>query len=334
MRALAASALAGAVLAAAWAVLTPASATVAGATTISARNGEIAFVRNTDFYLRGRLLVVNPDGSGVRRVLKSWRVADAAWSPNGKRIALTDDCELKVVTSLGRLVKRVTKRKGAPCDVAPSWSPDGMRLAFVRAGQGLYGLCCTPGGAIHVVNANGTGLRRLTRPNETSLFHGPPSWSPDGRTLIFSQSDSSLPDPLNGNWANSSRLYVINLDGTGFTALPQNHAGRPRWSPDGTRIAFKRTVFHKPPPGATMTQSIILMSADGSAEQPVVQYDTRDRLCEGWFGLDFVWSADGTQLAVSGGCPPGIHVMDLDGTDVVRVTSRSGDRVFSWRPLP
>ena len=74
-------------------------------------------------------------------------------------------------------------------------------------------------------------------------------------------------------------------------------------------------------------------SADGSGERTLIEYDTRD-VCEGWFGLEFTWSPDATKLAVSGACPPGIRMMDLESGDFAPVTRRSGDRVFSWRPLP
>ncbi len=66
--------------------------------------------------------------------------------------------------------------------VAPVWSPDGTRIAF---GLGRYNLGTRDGALSHVavINADGTGLRQLTE--ATPGNHGFPSWSPDGRQIVF-----------------------------------------------------------------------------------------------------------------------------------------------------
>jgi Tol biopolymer transport system component len=76
------------------------------------------------------------------------------------------------------------------------------------------------GGDIYVVNADGTGLRRLTQGMD-------PSWSPDGTQVVFAR------------WTEPWGIYAINADGSNERLLfGSNVARAPVWSPDGGQIAF------------------------------------------------------------------------------------------------
>ena len=88
-----------------------------------------------------------------------------AWSPDGTRIAFVSnrdfDREVYVANADGTGVTRMTNDL-ENSDLSPAWSPDGSRIAFVKAQGGGF-----VGGQgsrrdVYVVNADGSGLVRLT----------------------------------------------------------------------------------------------------------------------------------------------------------------------------
>jgi len=75
---------------------------------------------------------------------------------------------------------------------------------------------------IYVINADGSGLRRLTDGMD-------PAWSPDGTKVAFAR------------WRDPRGIYVIDEDGSNETLLfGWSQAKAPAWSPDGSRIVFTR----------------------------------------------------------------------------------------------
>jgi hypothetical protein len=103
------------------------------------------------------------------------------WSPDGERLVLTSIEGRLVMTNLAD----GTRQDLGPGD-APSWSPDGTLIAYAGASAGLDYTTRN----IHLVRADGTEERqRLTDAGEDQFFLSP-SWSPDGRRILFVELDS------------------------------------------------------------------------------------------------------------------------------------------------
>lgn len=197
-------------------------------------NGELAFV-GKDFQ---NLYTINADGTGTLQLTKDQGYQDPAWSPDGSRLAfaryrIQQGRSIFVMNSNGSGTLSLTT--AAADESSPAWSPDGSRIAFVRRGG--------DNSEIDVMNADGTNRMRLT----TGTMGGDdtdPAWSPDGSRIAFTR---------------SSKIYVMNPDGSGVTQLSVDAANdrEPAWSPDSRMIAFSRGT-------ADGNSAIFTMEADGS----------------------------------------------------------------------
>jgi Tol biopolymer transport system component len=140
----------------------------------------------------------------------------------------------------------------------PGWSPDGKQLVFVSKPGSFQ--------ALFVVNADGSGLRRITPWRLRAGGH--PDWCPDSTRILFA---GGLPD--HGN------LFTIRPDGTGlqqltpFTGLTRISAGS--FSPDGKSIVFDTVVGAVNPPRATLND-VFVMNADGSHIRPITRTRNED----------------------------------------------------------
>lgn len=226
------------------------------------------------------------------------------------------------------------------------WSADGNRVAFVRAD-----------GALHVANADGTGLVQLA-PAGTS-----PIWSEDGRVaflvldqgccrnIFVAESDGSAVTQVthgrsishydfavNGSmlayesFDTQSRLFVVRPDGTGEREISSPDFAAPNLpslSPDGTKVAFSAYLLTEGDNGPGY--EIYVAPTEGSGPPIGVS----NNLGDDWWP---VWSPDGTRIAFVSSAPgdgfiPGsLHVVNADGTGQINLTPVDEVSDPAWSP--
>ena len=100
-----------------------------------------------------RVMVVNSDGSGLRKLAEDLNAGLPRWSPTGDAILLTGhDEDIHLVDLATGNVRNLTGSPGR--EVEAVFSPDGSRVAFTSNRSGTQD--------IYVVNVDGSGLTRLT----------------------------------------------------------------------------------------------------------------------------------------------------------------------------
>jgi Tol biopolymer transport system component len=244
----------------------------------------------------GALAAVDEE-TGRSRPLLDAPVGQAAWSPDGTRLAYDVPCSFSGGgpnprwTPCGDPDSRpaglyVTDTTGDQTLVASyyrsgqyyqpymrlfAWSPNGSSLAYVLLGDGLY-----------VARADGSQAKRV------DAFEGsgsPPSWSPDGSAIAYEANGAVSVVPVRG--------------GQSITLATEGHA--PVWSPDGTSVAFS-------------TQSAnFVVRPDGSGLTQVGD------------GYEFAWSPTGDRLVyhvehqVSGGFLEQLWVVGSDGSNAIAI---------------
>jgi len=164
---------------------------------------------------------------------------------------------------------------------------------------------------IYVVNADGTGLLRLTNREGRDLG---PVWSPDATKIAFYA--HSVDETM---WS----IHVMDADGGNLTRLTDVlgvHDDSPTWSPDGAQIAFARAY-----PDQSFRSELWVMNADGTDQRQIGSTDGG--------GPD--WSPDGSRIAFhsdrSGDFQ--LYAMDPDGAGLQRLTTSGARDLWpAWSP--
>lgn len=135
---------------------------------------------------------------------------DPVWAAHGRAIAMSFRSGIWLTRPSGKLIRRVSSRTAQNLD----WGRGG-RIVFDSG---------APSFNIFTVSVKTRQIVRLTRDRRSS----DPSWSPDGKHLVFSKFSR------NGR---GGGVYVMRADGRGVRRVARDGSS-PVWSPDGRRIAF------------------------------------------------------------------------------------------------
>lgn len=221
--------------------------------------------------------------------------------------------------------------------------PFESRIAFASRRKGRFK-------EIYAMSIDGGDLRAVTRDGSIALA---PSWSPDGRSLLFTSFASGNPSlfvadlggnkrlvssrrglNLGGRWSPGGRAIAVALESGGATDIALLDADgqimhfvtkdrgidvSPSWSPDGQSIVFCSDRGGGP--------QIYVVSAQGGTPRRVT--------FEGSYNTSPAWSPKGDRIAYASriGGRFQIFTVAVGGGDVKRITGTRGDNEDpSWSP--
>lgn len=181
-------------------------------------------------------------------------------SPDGRAIAFDSDRDgergVYVADRTGAGAHRVS---GPGYAAVPTWSPDGTRIAYIRAEPdrpSVWNLWIQP--------ATGGRARRVTEYPSGQTWSA--SWFPDNRRICYTHETTlTILDLVTGE----SRQFDSPVTGSLMRT--------PAVSPDGSRVVFQ--VFHR---GAW------ILTVDDGAMTPVLEDPTAE---------EFAWAPDGRRIA-------------------------------------
>ena len=209
-------------------------------------------------------------------------------SPDGMRVAYSvgEDSAAGsrvVVRGLDQSRERHLTDDATGEECHPVWSPDGSAIAFMRHAGGQC--------RIMLESAFGGPEREIATCAENTLDYF--SWSPDANQLVMTSPTQ----------ANARAISEVPIAGGPPRPLTYDRAPSDidldaRYSPDGSRIAFRR--------GANPYSDLYVMQAGGGAVRRVTRLASRIR------GFD--WMADGSALVFSSGHagPQALYIVSLE----------------------
>jgi dipeptidyl aminopeptidase/acylaminoacyl peptidase len=210
---------------------------------------------------------VGADGGESQRVAPDlWGATSPRWSSDGTRFGFLGQetheapAQIHVVEVAGTATTATTSTTAV---TNFAWSPDGRQIAYLAADPALGGYAVGPDPIIvgtvsarvrlHVLDLV-DGRDRVVSPADRSIVDM--AWAPDGSRLVaVVATDPFLDHALNRAW-----IAVIGVDGSIVDrTAPCGITRDPRWSPDGSWLAWLGSVSPNDSPGT----SVFVAPADG-----------------------------------------------------------------------
>ena len=207
-----------------------------------------------------------------------------------------------------------------PAAEPPSGASDEPRIAFLRIGEqgqesGAAGLGM-PGG-VYILGTRSKELTRVSTGVERVLGVAP-SWSPDGTQLAFGAVEDLNAD---GEFAwDESGIYVSDVDGLQTEHIASGVAGGRKlsWSPSGDVLLVT---------GIEAGQPVPFVYALEVSSGVTITHPTIGQIAAA------CWSPDGSQVAVYSRQDHQVHVLDLQGEEIVAFDGPYGDILeIIWVP--
>lgn len=188
----------------------------------------IAFAEFPSRYsVTAQIYTTNPDGTDTQQLTFDVPLSKSLgdWSPDGSQLTVTARdyysaspySRIYVMRADGTGITQVTDTIPSGIGNPISWSPDGSTLAFQGDGGYIGVSTVRYRGAIHTVKLDGTMLTQLSHDGN---HDSNPSWSPDGKQIVFmSERDGH------------AQIYLMNADGTSQVRLVKSKTsdGYPAW---------------------------------------------------------------------------------------------------------
>jgi len=314
---------------------------------------------------------IHPDGTGLERLTDAPDFDDqGTLSPDGRSLAFistrgSGTANLWLVDLATKKCTSLTS--GQPGNFRPAWSPDGAWITFSSDRDATPGVF--PGQweilqstGIYIVHPNGSGLRRVTK---TGGVAGSPAWSPDGKRILFYETDEtgaylaksarsrtelvsvdmSTGERTQYTASNETKLSPKWLSGgrIGYAVRGGANQGIKIWHPDRRIVSVVTGVVRNPswaPDGAHLVYERMLKPAMTEHLIPTASHDPEFEL---FLSEPFPsFSPDGRHLLYSQytgvGTNPGdtsIEIMNSEGDEKKTLYHEKGVSAFdaSWSPV-
>lgn len=278
-------------------------------------------------FVRGDSILMVNAGGGAPLLVAEGRLP--SWSPDGSMIAFVP---VRREGESGPATLCIAHLNGSDTRCAeagprtgsvlfsPSWSPDGLSLAYSTSEEALYDETRNETSGLRVLDLATMNYREVT-----DFPVGFASWSPDGNriALVF----ATYPAEFDYSYDRVGSLGMVAPDGTGFREVSRTlmdgryKFGRVAWAPSGESLAFELTDLWSCPWYCPSAFAVASFSTDSAGETisgfrfPPVElgylFDTG--------GIS--WSPDETQIAFTTircgsdelNCSPGVMSIGVEG---------------------